>query len=719
MTPARSSIPILVVVCYVNLLAQAKYSGGSGTVDDPYRIATAEDLMLLCETTADYDKHFIMIADIDLDPCLPGRKVFDTAVIVGSVSDQGISFTGTFDGNGHEVSHLTVVGSRDLGLFGELELGGRILDVGVNDVNVSGSGSGIGGLVGFIRPGSSVINCHSTGTVRGYARVGGLVGQNQGDVLHSYSYGTVSGHSNVGGLVGYNNNYGKIAASFSTSQVSGYEAIGGLAGRNYGSTATSYSAGEFSGSKWVGGLVGANGRTITSSYSTGSVIGTTWVGGLVGSMGTASSRVLDCYSTGSVSGSDNVGGLVGRVNGNVTSSFWDIETSSQTISYGGTGKTTSEMQTAATFLDAGWDFVGETENGPEDVWIIVEGQTYPLLSWQKYGGGSGEPDDPYLIYTAEHLNALGAEPNDYDKHFKLMADIDLSGRVYDRAVIAPDTTDIEPGFQGTSFTGVFDGSGHIISHLTIEGESCLGLFAQLGNGAEIFNLGLEAVDVDGTGDSIGGLVGWNHGTITNCYVRGSISGRISVGGLAGANFGGSIITYCFTSCTVQADNSGGGLVGMKSGPGMSLSSRLGSVSFVVPPATISDCYSILVGESHISGLLVGQNGTERDGGGVFYTYTGNCYASCDGTGIVQASGLVGTNWREEALDCFWDAEISGVDDNNQGGIPLSTPEMQTASTFLKAGWDFVDETANGIEDIWWIDDGNDYPRLWWELIAEN
>lgn len=30
------------------------------------------------------------------------------------------------------------------------------------------------------------------------------------------------------------------------------------------------------------------------------------------------------------------------------------------------------------------------------------------------------------------------------------------------------------------------------------------------------------------------------------------------------------------------------------------------------------------------------------------------------------------------------------------------------------GWDFVGEAANGTEDIWWIDEGKDYPRLWWE-----
>ena len=40
--------------------------------------------------------------------------------------------------------------------------------------------------------------------------------------------------------------------------------------------------------------------------------------------------------------------------------------------------------------------------------------------------------------------------------------------------------------------------------------------------------------------------------------------------------------------------------------------------------------------------------------------------------------------------------------------------MQTAGTFLAAGWDFVGEAENGVEDLWWIDEGRDYPHLWWE-----
>ena len=82
-------------------------------------------------------------------------------------------------------------------------------------------------------------------------------------------------------------------------------------------------------------------------------------------------------------GSSSVGGLVGNGSSkNVTACFWDTQTSGQATSAGGTGKTTAEMQTAKTFLDAGWDFVGETANGTEDIWWILEGKDYPRLWWE-------------------------------------------------------------------------------------------------------------------------------------------------------------------------------------------------------------------------------------------------------------------------------------------------------------------------------------------------
>jgi hypothetical protein len=71
---ATRVIPFLMVVCFCLLPAHAQYSGGSGTADDPYQIATAADLIALGETPDDYDKHFILTAEIDLDPNLPGGR---------------------------------------------------------------------------------------------------------------------------------------------------------------------------------------------------------------------------------------------------------------------------------------------------------------------------------------------------------------------------------------------------------------------------------------------------------------------------------------------------------------------------------------------------------------------------------------------------------------------------------------------------------------------
>ena len=115
------SIPVLTWLCI--LPALARYSGGSGTAADPYQIATAFDLISLGETPDDYDEHFILTADIDLDPNLPGRKVFDRALIAPDVNPstlhfEGAVFTGVLDGRGHTIWNLTITGGQYLGLFG-------------------------------------------------------------------------------------------------------------------------------------------------------------------------------------------------------------------------------------------------------------------------------------------------------------------------------------------------------------------------------------------------------------------------------------------------------------------------------------------------------------------------------------------------------------------------------------------------------------------------
>jgi hypothetical protein len=132
--------------------------------------------------------------------------------------------------------------------------------------------------------------------------------------------------------------------------------VGGLAGRNRGTVSNSYCSGNVTGGQWgVGGLVGVNHGTVSNSYSTCNMIGNGAIGGLVGSNGFT---VSNSYSAGDVIGSYDIGGLVGVNHGSVNDSFWDVQTSGQSTSAGGTGKTTAEMQDIATFSAAAWNISG-------------------------------------------------------------------------------------------------------------------------------------------------------------------------------------------------------------------------------------------------------------------------------------------------------------------------------------------------------------------------
>ena len=134
----------------------------------------------------------------------------------------------------------------------------------------------------------------------------------------------------------------------------------------------------------VGGLVGLKGDgNVSNSYATGSVSGSIDVGGLVGLNG--SGNVSNSYSTGSVAGDAHVGGLVGWNSGGIVSnSFWDTQTSGQATSDGGTSENTTQMMDIATFSDAAWNItaVALNETNPAYIWNIVDGLTYPFLSWQ-------------------------------------------------------------------------------------------------------------------------------------------------------------------------------------------------------------------------------------------------------------------------------------------------------------------------------------------------
>ena len=184
------------------------------------------------------------------------------------------------------------------------------------------------------------------------------------------------------GLFGYLARGGTVTrVGVENANVTGGGGVGGLVGHSYGTVSNSYASGSISGRSQVGGVVGQNRGKINNCYSSGSIIGGSLVGGLVGDnfFGT----IRNSYSTGRVTGDEYVGGLVGQsVRGTVSLCFWDMEASKTDTSDGGTGRTTAEMIDITTF--GRWDIVAVVsgESDSTYTWNIIDGQTYPFLSWQ-------------------------------------------------------------------------------------------------------------------------------------------------------------------------------------------------------------------------------------------------------------------------------------------------------------------------------------------------
>ena len=232
--------------------------------------------------------------------------------------------------------------------------------------------------------------------------------------------------------------------------------------------------------------------------------------------------------------------------------------------------------------------------------------------------GSGTQEDPWRIKSLEDFNDFAADANYWVDYTRLETDVNLAGRTYSTAVIAPDTSS-SGGFQGTAFTGVFDGNDHKIINLTIKGsisKKYLGLFGCIDvySKGKVTNLGLEGGSVTGTSRFVGGLVGYNAGSVTNCYSTGLVNGGEDVGSLIGNNIGN--VSNCYSTSSVKGYSRVGGLIG-------------GNF------CNVSDCYSdgSVVGDVNIGGLVGGNIGV-----------LSKCYSSCFVIGVDRVGGLVGWDY---------------------------------------------------------------------------
>ena len=319
-----------------------------------------------------------------------------------------------------------------------------------------------------------------------------------------------------------------------------------------------------------------------------------------------------------------------------------------------------------------------------------------VCSTGTFSGGSGTADDPYQISRVDDLIELAyyyvGTGNIY---FMMTQDIYFPASVAMPSIGQPEDSAI--GWFG----GVFDGNGYTIHNMGIKTESN-GLFLRTTSSAVIKNLYLENVNLTLPGENeygIGILVGWNEGTINDCYVNGTLEtsssscSGMAIGGLVGMNFGS--INRCYTQGkfilnSMELDNGIGGLVG----------SNCGAEGY---EGIITDCYSTMDIEAmdyifpRYSGGLVGIN----ESGQIIHCHFAGKFRGNDDSSTNVPGGLTGLIFYNTPItESFWDINRSGCNSNG-GGTGLTSEEMADKSNFT--GWDFT--------DTWQMSDSYGYPIL--------
>jgi len=350
-----------------------------------------------------------------------------------------------------------------------------------------------------------------------------------------------------------------------------------------------------------------------------------------------------------------------------------------------------------------------------------------------YSGGTGSEGDPYQIASISDLITLSQTSSHWDKYFIQTADIDAASTIElnGGAGFSPIGLD-----YSNAFTGNYNGQDHSISNLYINrpAQSPVGLFGSTWGGGTIENLSVTNCNITGN-DFVGALCGKPNGTISNCHSSGSVTGIGGTYGSAGGLLGyinSSAVINCSSSGTVSGQFHVGGLIGSSnSSPGVENcysscdvtgNSFTGGLIGNNYASTVSNCYSTgnVTRLSSSTASNVGGFCGYNDGDAISHCYSIGSVYYTDRTDPVD-KGFLGSNSGGSYTSNFFDSEASNQTydyafHTNNTATPKSTAEMQTYTTFTGAGWDFIDETANGTDDTWGINpsENGGYPFLSWQ-----
>ncbi|OYX47794.1 MAG: hypothetical protein B7Y87_00695 [Sphingomonadales bacterium 32-64-22] len=357
------------------------------------------------------------------------------------VGDGSNKFTGTFDGQGHIISGLTIErpDQNYVGLFGYVD-GGSISNVGLEIVSVSG-----------------------------YQQVGGLAARaDNAAIENAHTTGTVSGNSITGALSGYTIS-STIRNVYSTASVEAGPYSGGLIGSAVNTAITNaYATGSVDGGLFSGGLIGSvNNSAIANAYATGSVTAGSRAGGLIGSINKGS--ITNAYATGLVSGSLYVGGLVGNATEvTVSNSYWDSYGTGQSEGIGNNSGATIDnvlpvtsdpAQSAASnyaFKASAWSNFAtggvsdlDTVGGQDKAWRIYDGHTTPLLKafMTKLEGTASGGETVTYNGAEQSLTPTFSSPYSYDESLILGLSDNVKGTDAGSYSVADNLYSVQQGYD--------------------------------------------------------------------------------------------------------------------------------------------------------------------------------------------------------------------------------------------------------------------------------
>ena len=333
---------------------------------------------------------------------------------------------------------------------------------------------------------------------------------------------------------------------------------------------------------------------------------------------------------------------------------------------GGTGGDYSFGLTSRGFLGS-LSFTGAEGGGQS---LTINGQAYTLLYKLAETGSTGPDTGTDDIAGIDNAGDGG--------YYALANNLVGTGTTFISALA---------GSGASTFIGVFTGLGHTITGLTINDTSTSGndgLFGS-GNGDTIRDIGLVGGAVSGGGDSVGGLVGLQQGSITDAYNTGAVSGVGSdVGGLVGNEEGS--ITDAYATGAVSGASEVGGLAGGGDGSiteayatgAVSGDNEVGGLVGLTFHDTITDAYAtgVVSGIEYVGGLVGLQN---------VGTFT-SVYATGAVSGTSDVGGLVGLQNAASVNDAYWDTQTTGQSGSSGGGTGLTTAQLQSGSASLDASF---------------------------------